>query len=147
MRGTADIGVRLTPSSASVTVCSLRPELTPSTLAAPTAGRSTAATFATVDQARAVAVGWLRFFLVQDGHIHRSTPAAGRITTRIGWLPELSARLRPRPSPRTVPCCTKCFPSAPVEWTRGKDDPSKCNGAPDYDTKRGRYAFKCRECG
>jgi hypothetical protein len=93
--------------------------------------------------------GWQRFFLVPDGHIHAWTGCSSlRITTKIGWLPDLSGETEAEAvAAHGAMLCTKCFPSAPVEWTRGReDDPSKCNGAPDAATRRGRYA-KCRECG
>lgn len=93
--------------------------------------------------------GWQRFFLVPDGHIHASTGCSSlRITTRIGWLPELSGETEAEAvAAHGAMLCTKCFPSAPVEWTRGKaDDPTKCSGHPDPATRRGRYA-SCKDCG
>ncbi|ALF01411.1 hypothetical protein SEA_LILPHARAOH_34 [Mycobacterium phage LilPharaoh] len=74
--------------------------------------------------------GWLRFFLVQDGHIHRSTYCSSlRPTTRISWLPELSGETEAEAvAAHGAMLCTKCFPSAPVEWTRGKVDPNACPG-------------------
>ena len=92
--------------------------------------------------------GWQRFFLVPGGHIHASTGCHSlRITTLITWLPSLSGETEAEAvAEHGALLCTKCFPSAPVEWTIGKTDPSKCNGAPDRETRRGRYAA-CRECG
>lgn len=66
---------------------------------------------------------WARFFLVKGGHIHSGMWCQGgsiRWDTERGWQPELSdtdveaavAKLGPL-------LCTKCFPSAPVEYTRG----------------------------
>ena len=94
--------------------------------------------------------GWQRFFLVPGGHIHASTGCHSlRITTLITWLPSLSGETEAEAeavAEHGALLCTKCFPSAPVEWTIGKTDPRKCNGAPDRETRRGRYAA-CRECG
>ena len=92
--------------------------------------------------------GWQRFFLVPGGHIHASTGCHSlRITTLITWLPELSGETEAEAvAEHGALLCTKCFPSAPVEWTIGNTDPSKCNGTPDRETRRGRYAA-CRECG
>ncbi|AON96743.1 hypothetical protein SEA_GENGAR_88 [Mycobacterium phage Gengar] len=75
--------------------------------------------------------GWLRFFLVQDGHIHSSTYCGSlRPTTRIGWLPELSGETEAEAvAAHGAMLCTRCFPSAPVEWTRGKVDPNACPGS------------------
>ncbi|AAD17607.1 hypothetical protein TM4_40 [Mycobacterium phage TM4] len=92
--------------------------------------------------------GWRRFFLVPGGHIHESTACSSlRITTMIVWLPELSGETEAEAvAEHGALLCTKCFPSAPVEWTVGNVDPDKCNGRPDMDRRRGRYA-PCRECG
>lgn len=75
--------------------------------------------------------GWLRFFLVQGGHIHRSTHCGSlRATTRIGWLPNLSGETEAEAvAEHGAMLCTKCFPSAPVEWTMGKVDPDACPGS------------------
>ncbi len=76
--------------------------------------------------------GWQRFFMVPGGHIHASTGCHSlRITTLITWLPELSGETEAEAvAEHGAMLCTKCFPSAPVEWTIGNADPSKCSGAP-----------------
>lgn len=65
---------------------------------------------------------WSRFFLVHGGHIHSSTWCSSlRITTEISWLPELSGETEKEAvDAYGSTLCTKCFPSAPVEWTVGK---------------------------
>lgn len=65
---------------------------------------------------------WARFFAVTGGHIHSSTSCSSlRPTTRIGWLPELAAETEKEAvEAYGSVMCTKCFPSAPVEWTVGK---------------------------
>jgi len=76
--------------------------------------------------------GWQRFFLVQDGHIHASRSCGSlRITTKIGWLPQLSGETEADAvAAHGAMLCTKCFPSAPVEFTRGKDAPAdQCPGS------------------
>ncbi|QJD50442.1 hypothetical protein SEA_CHRIS_40 [Mycobacterium phage Chris] len=76
--------------------------------------------------------GWLRFFIVPGGHIHRSRACSSlRITTRIGWLPELSGETEAEAvAEHGAMLCTKCFPSAPVEWTIGKAAPAdQCAGS------------------
>ncbi|AYR01209.1 hypothetical protein SEA_OSCAR_42 [Mycobacterium phage Oscar] len=102
--------------------------------------------------------GWLRFFLVQDGHIHRSTGCSSlRITTRIGWLPNLSGETEVEAvAEHGAMLCTKCFPSAPVEWTMGKAAPAdQCAGSGTWDYPRetarqgycsGNYGV-CTHCG
>ena len=93
--------------------------------------------------------GWQRFFLVTDGHIHASTQCHTlRITTSIGWLPDLSGLTEADAVAAHGPLlCTVCFPSAPVEWTVGKQTP-RCEGSGKYagSPVRGRYV-KCPECG
>lgn len=79
---------------------------------------------------------WSRFFLVTGGHIHSSTSCRSlRITTRIGWLPEVSGDTEKEAVEAygTI-LCTHCFPTAPVEWTIGNQDtdPSTCPGSGDY---------------
>jgi hypothetical protein len=68
--------------------------------------------------------GWSRFFLVtsSSGHIHSSTHCSTcRLTTRYGWLPELSGKDEATAVGELGPTlCSVCFPSAPVEWTAGK---------------------------
>lgn len=65
---------------------------------------------------------WSRFFSVTGGHIHRSTMCPSlRPTTSISWLPELSGETeKDAVEMYGSVLCSKCFPSAPVEWTAGK---------------------------
>ncbi|QFG09424.1 hypothetical protein I5H08_gp063 [Mycobacterium phage Yuna] len=102
--------------------------------------------------------GWLRFFLVQGGHIHRSTGCSSlHMTTRIGWLPNLSGETEAEAvAEHGAMLCTKCFPSAPVEWTMGKAAPAdQCPGSATWDYPRetartgycsGNYGV-CSHCG
>ncbi|QFG09232.1 hypothetical protein SEA_EFRA2_41 [Mycobacterium phage Efra2] len=96
--------------------------------------------------------GWLRFFLVPGGHIHRSRGCSSlRITTRIGWLPNLSGETEAEAvAEHGAMLCTKCFPSAPVEWTIGKPaDPDACPGSgkrPVEGTIVRRYRSSYAEC-
>jgi transcription elongation factor Elf1 len=101
---------------------------------------------------------WSRFFLVQDGHIHARTSCQSlRITTRVGWLPELSGESEEDAvKAHGAMLCTFCFPSAPVEWTRGKPaDPSTCEGsgiyAGEYMTDKQKRLYSkfgtCPHCG
>lgn len=89
---------------------------------------------------------WQRFFLVPGGHIHSSTRCSSlHITTRIGWLPNLSGENEADAvAEHGAMLCTKCFPSAPTEYTRGKVDPSICAARLPV-SRRGRYGT-C-ECG
>jgi hypothetical protein len=83
--------------------------------------------------------GWSRFFLVQ--HIHKSQYCSSfRPSTRIGWLPDVSGLTEAEAvAEYGAILCTICFPSAPVEWTRGKEDNS-CPGS----GKPINYALPCR---
>ncbi|AKF15271.1 hypothetical protein SEA_SHEDLOCKHOLMES_94 [Mycobacterium phage ShedlockHolmes] len=102
--------------------------------------------------------GWLRFFLVPGGHIHRSRGCSSlRPTTRIGWLPNLSGETEADAvAEHGAMLCTKCFPSAPVEWTIGKAAPAdQCAGSGTWDYPRetartgycsGNYGV-CSHCG
>lgn len=116
-------------------------------------------------EARAAAValdqelygGWQRFFQVQ--HLHASQHCQSfRPTTRVGWLPDLSGLTEPEAVAKYgAILCTHCFPTAPVEWTRGPQaDPSVCPGSNrPYDTTkttgRERVYYSpsgyCTECG
>lgn len=76
---------------------------------------------------------WTRFFVVDGGHVHSSRRCAGgtiRATTLVGWNPQLSGRTEAEAVAELGPnLCTHCFPTAPVEWTRGTEksvDPSVC---------------------
>ncbi|ASR85241.1 hypothetical protein I5H06_gp63 [Mycobacterium phage SirPhilip] len=99
--------------------------------------------------------GWQRFFLVPDGHIHATRACSSlRITTKIGWLPNLSGETEAEAvAAHGAMLCTKCFPSAPVEWTRGLDAPAdQCAGSGKRYVegtlnRRYRSAYgECAEC-
>lgn len=68
---------------------------------------------------------WARFFQVEGGHIHSGMRCMGgsiRVTTRVGWRPELSDKdIEAAVAALGPTLCTKCFPSAPVEYTRGPE--------------------------
>jgi hypothetical protein len=90
--------------------------------------------------------GWRRFWLVQ--HIHASQYCSSfRPTTRVGWLPDVSGLTEAEAvKEHGAILCTICFPSAPVEWTRGKqDDPATCSGS-TYSKRVGMGGI-CAECG
>ncbi|QFP94828.1 hypothetical protein SEA_MARSHAWN_42 [Mycobacterium phage Marshawn] len=97
--------------------------------------------------------GWQRFFLVPDGHIHATRACSSlRITTKIGWLPELSGETEAEAvAAHGAMLCTKCFPSAPVEYTRGLDAPAdQCEGSGGRyveGTLNRRYRSAYGECG
>lgn len=97
---------------------------------------------------KALYTGWQRFFLVTDGHIHASTACHTlRISTSIGWLPDLSGLTEADAVAAHGPLlCTVCFPSAPVEWTVGKVKPERCEGSGKGARRvKGRYA-ECPTC-
>lgn len=101
--------------------------------------------------------GWPRFYRVQ--HIHNSTHCSSfRPTTRIGWLPELSGLTEAEAvAAHGAILCTKCFPSAPVEYTDGRaaagDDTCPGSGTPVSMAPASRRGFaagnwaECPECG
>lgn len=100
--------------------------------------------------------GWQRFFLVPDGHIHATTGCSSlRITTRIGWLPDLSGETEAEAvAAHGAMLCTKCFPSAPVEYTRGIEKPvpaDQCSGSNKYVPNANWRLYSprgnCPECG
>lgn len=102
--------------------------------------------------------GWSRFFLVTSstgGHIHASMGChTCKTTTRFGWLPQLSGKSEPDAvAEHGAILCTACYPSAPVEWTRGKDPaPDTCPGSsqqPSAGFRRvGRSMYgECPVCG
>lgn len=66
---------------------------------------------------------WSRFIAVEGGHIHSSRFCEGgtiRVTTRIGWHPELSGKSQAEAVELLGELlCTHCFPDAPVAWTTG----------------------------
>jgi len=99
---------------------------------------------------------WPRFFIVQNngGHIHSSmncqTCNKNGSWTDFGWLPELSGLTEEDAVKAHGPLlCTVCYPSAPLDWTKGKDKPARCDGAAVAGTVRyvgiNPYA-KCSEC-
>lgn len=95
---------------------------------------------------------WSRFFLVRGGHIHYSTACHTlKITTRLGWLPELSGETeKDAVDAHGALLCTVCFPSAPVEWTIGaKPADDQCEGGrpTDADMRRRRPYGTCPSCG
>jgi hypothetical protein len=79
--------------------------------------------------------GWSRFWLVTNngGHIHSSMHCSTcRPTTEFAWLPEVSGKTEAEAvAEHGAILCTVCFPSAPVEWTQGKQDDS-CPGSGRY---------------
>lgn len=101
---------------------------------------------------------WTRFFLVQNngGHIHSSQDCSTCYsTTRFGWLPNLSGQTEPEAvAAHGAILCTVCYPTAPVEWTDGRDD-SVCKGSGtwDYDRSTARTGYyagnygTCEHCG
>jgi hypothetical protein len=59
---------------------------------------------------------WNRYFIVPDGHVHRSWCSTLRPTTERGWLPEHSgADEAAIVATFKFVACTVCFSSAPVE--------------------------------
>lgn len=95
---------------------------------------------------------WSRFFIVAGGHIHSSTACHTlRITTRLGWLPELSGETeKDAVDAHGALLCTVCFPSAPVEWTMGaKPADDECEGGrpEDADFRRRSVYGTCPSCG
>lgn len=68
--------------------------------------------------------GWARYTFHPDGHIHRGwgrgCPSL-RPDTELHPLPDLSGST-PEKAIGTWGCviCSKCFPTAPVEWTKGE---------------------------
>lgn len=99
---------------------------------------------------------WARFFLVDGGHIHSGLWCAGgsiRPTTSRGWVPELSDKDEAAAVAKLGPLlCTKCFPSAPTEYTRGVEKPAACKGSggrevPGTFRRSGMTGFgRCPEC-
>lgn len=101
--------------------------------------------------------GWPRYFAVTSsagGHTHAHMYCSHRGRTTYGWHPELSgldeaaavAALGPQ-------LCTKCFPSAPVEWTVGQRAAARCPGtgrgpgAGSWSRRGMRASGDCPECG
>lgn len=97
--------------------------------------------------------GWTRFFLVK--HIHATTHCSSfRPTTQIGWLPNLSGLTEAEAvKEHGAILCTLCYPTAPVEWTRGNqptnDDRCPGSGTPIDSTlpnRRGYYSGNWATC-
>jgi hypothetical protein len=102
---------------------------------------------------------WSRFFMVPGGHIHRSMSCStcnnGQEPTMFGWLPALSGLTEADAVNAHGPLlCTVCFPSAPTEWTNGREleaeakKVARCAGSGQYvatKTSGARYA-RCPEC-
>lgn len=114
------------------------------------------ATVAALDQVWRDNGRWSRFFVVPGGHIHRSTSCHSlRITTRIGWLPELSGESEAEAvSAHGAMLCSHCFPEAPVHWTTKaapQVDPNECPGSRKYVPGANLRLYSprgsCPECG
>lgn len=96
---------------------------------------------------------WSRFFLVtsSDGHIHSSMDCTTcRPSTEYGWKPQLSGKTEADAVADLGPLlCTVCFPSAPSEYTRGKETPVGCagTGQSPYPGREGHRYQPCRVCG
>lgn len=87
---------------------------------------------------------WPRFFLVQNtnGHIHATMQCHScNWNTRFGWLPNLSGLTeKDAVDAHGTILCSHCFPTAPVEWTLGKQaevDPNQCPGSGTWDVVGG----------
>jgi hypothetical protein len=100
---------------------------------------------------------WSRFFLVTSsagGHVHSSRSCRTcKSSTEFGWLPQLSGKDEPEAvADQGAILCTACYPSAPVEWTRGKVDLDVCPGTGQrpagepYRAGRSWYG-SCATCG
>lgn len=109
---------------------------------------------------------WSRFFVVTSssgGHIHSSQGCSTcRPTTQFGWMPELSGQDEAQAvAANGAILCTVCYPSAPTEWTDGRDRRDKdgnpivdstcpgSGGKPAGETKQwGRTTYgDCPVCG
>jgi len=102
--------------------------------------------------------GWQRFWLVEHIHGNYDCPSLKPTSDR-RWLPDVSGLSEAEAVAAHGPrLCTRCFPSAPVEWTVGTaaPDPSVCPGsgqAIDRSNPTGRenahYAptGRCSSCG
>jgi len=114
-------------------------------------------------QAEFAAAPWSRFFLVAGGHIHSSMSCHScTVTTDFGWLPALSGLTEADAvAAHGALLCTFCYPSAPVEWTNGREVeaaakaaascPGSKTGHYDRSTARMGYcsgnAGTCDDCG
>lgn len=100
-----------------------------------------------IDELDAQYTGWTRFFIVAGGHIHSSQNCSScHLTTRFGWLPQLSGLTeRDAVADQGSLLCTFCYPSAPVEWTNGREIASaqaKAERAAARDAKKAAAAAK-----
>jgi rubrerythrin len=102
--------------------------------------------------------GWTRFFLVPDGHIHSSMECStcnrGGKATEFRWLPDLSGLSESDAVAAHGPwLCTVCYPSAPVEYTNGKElkeaaaHADRCAGSGTYVTSTKTSRATCPVCG
>lgn len=81
---------------------------------------------------------------------------AREVDTRIGWLPQNSGQTEAEAvAEHGAILCTICYPSAPTEWTLGKQDPTVCPGSGTnvrnnlpsrFGYSYGNYAT-CPDCG
>lgn len=100
--------------------------------------------------------GWSRFFTVDGGHIHSGETCKGgtiRPPTRLGWNPELSGKTEGEAVAKLGPLlCTHCFPSAPIEWTKGHEK-KHCDGSGELPQVGSPYRVgmrwygTCTRCG
>lgn len=109
--------------------------------------------------------GWSRFFLVSGGHIHSSmdcqTCNRDGALTAFSWLPALSGLTEAEAvAEHGAILCSVCFPSAPVEWTNGREleaqarKAAQCAGSGTYydsskphEVRRVSKWATCPECG
>lgn len=111
---------------------------------------------------------WSRFFMLRrtvNAHIHSHSGCQGLHSSDLsdlGWHPELSGKSEKEAVDELGPVmCSKCFPSAPVEWRRNPKDlvnnPNTCPGG-DESPAEGtiersrnwagvRYYGDCPRCG
>lgn len=98
---------------------------------------------------------WTRFYLVTSsaGHIHSNTACSHQGRTTYGWLPQYSGMgeaeaLNKLGSAGNI-LCTKCFPNAPVEYTKAPEK-SYCSGSGQRvpGSRTGAYLWgRCPGCG
>ncbi len=100
---------------------------------------------------------WPRFFYVPGGHIHstlycRTCHRDGNVTD-VRWWPPMSGKTEAEAVADKGPVlCTVCYPSAPVEHTRGLDKPDRCTGSgqpprPGTAKRYGRNVYgNCAVC-
>lgn len=128
-----------------------------------TAAREAAEELDAMDAAFRARGGWSRFWLVRGGHIHSSMQCStcnkNGQATEFGWLPALSGRAEADAvAEHGALLCTVCFPSAPVEWTNGREvaaaerAASQCEGSRKPPARREgisplRRYQPCSACG